>query len=147
MLDMKAKGAPVPLSGTKSKPGADDKKVNSLKRPGSPNLSEMESSGNESSRKRPKKNATGSFRDSRASTPVPGAQRPKKAPGAASDGEATGAEMSDGGRPKKIKNLPVGSHSKGTPVTSRAGSPVPGSGMTFISLILFFFLLRQVQCY
>lgn len=135
LLDPKAKGPNGQAPGTKLKTGADAKKVNSLKRPGSPNLSEMESSGNESSRKRPKKNATGSFRDSRGSTPVPGSQRPKKAPGAASDGEATGAEMSDGGRSKKMKKLPVGSHSRGTPVASRAGSPTPGSGQTLLSFL------------
>lgn len=128
LLDPKAKGPNGPVPGNKSKPGADAKKVNNLKRPGSPNLSEMESSGNESSRKRPKKTATGSFRDSRASTPVPGSQRPKKNPGAASDGEA---EMSDSARHKSMKTLPVGSHSRGTPVASRAGSPIPGSGETF----------------
>ncbi|KAF3767472.1 hypothetical protein M406DRAFT_288549 [Cryphonectria parasitica EP155] len=88
----------------------------------------MESSGNESSRKRAKKAATGSVRDSRASTPV--SQRPKKIPGASSDGEATATEMSDSGRPKALKKkskLVVGSHGKGTPTGSRAGSPVPGS--------------------
>ncbi|CAN8103086.1 unnamed protein product [Discula destructiva] len=122
--DSKGKGPNGQPSATKPKHGPDGKKVNSLKRPGSPNLSEMESSGNESSRKRPKKNATGSFNGSRASTPIPGSQRSKKAPGAASD-----AEMSDGGHPTKMqKVLPVGSHSRGTPVASRAGSPVPESG-------------------
>lgn len=126
-LEAKGKSANGQPPGTKPKPGADGKKVNNLKRPGSPNLSEMESSGNESSRKRPKKHATGSFRDSRASTPVPGPQRLKKGAGAASDGEAT-AEMSDSGRPKKIQKLPVGSHSRSSPATSRPGSPVPGSG-------------------
>lgn len=122
-----SKGSTAVPSSSKLKAGPDSKKVNSLKRPGSPNLSELESSGNESSRKRPKKTATGSVRDSRASTPVQ-SQRPKKAPGAASDGEATGAEMSDGGRSKiSKKTLVVGSHGKGTPAGSRAGSPVPGS--------------------
>jgi len=41
-------------------------------------------------------------------------------PVAGSDGEATGGEMSDGGRKKKIK-LRLG----GSPTGSRAGSPVP----------------------
>lgn len=132
MLDQKtgagSKAPNAASSSSKLKSAPDSKKVNSLKRPGSPNLSEMESSGNESSRKRPKKTATGSFRDSRASTPVQSSQRLKKAPGAASDGEATGTEMSDGGRNKiKKKVLVVGSHGKGTPTGSRAGSPVPGS--------------------
>lgn len=112
---------------------SDTKKVNSLKRPGSPNLSELESSGNESSRKRVKKTATGSIQNSRASTPVPtaqnGLQRPKKAAGATSDGEATGAEMSDAGRKKFTKKIKLvsGSHGKGTPTGSRTGSPVPGA--------------------
>lgn len=119
-----SKGPTATPSGSKPKTGPDTKKVNSLKRPGSPNLSEFESSGNESSRKRPKKTATGAIRDSRASTPVQG-QRPKKAPGAASDGEGTAAD-SDGGRSKMNKTLVVGSHGKGTPAGSRAGSPVPG---------------------
>lgn len=132
LLDQKAgtgsKGLNAAASSSKLKSAPDSKKVNSLKRPGSPNLSEMESSGNESSRKRPKKTATGSFRDSRASTPVQSSQRLKKASGAASDGEATATEMSDGGRNKvKKKALVVGSHGKGTPTGSRAGSPVPGS--------------------
>lgn len=130
-LDQKAaaglKGANAAPSGSKLKAGPDSKKVNNLKRPGSPNLSELESSGNESSRKRHKKAATGSVRHSRASTPVQ-SQWPKKASGAASDGEATGAEMSDGGRSKiSKKKLVVGSHGKSTPAGSRAGSPVPGS--------------------
>lgn len=127
------KTAPTGSNTGKPKSVSDTKKVNSLKRPGSPNLSEMESSGNESSRKRVKKNATGSVQNSRASTPVPGAQnglqRPKKAVGATSDGEATGAEMSDAGRKKFTKKIKLvsGSHGKGTPTGSRAGSPVPGA--------------------
>ncbi|KUI68400.1 Transcription initiation factor IIF subunit alpha [Cytospora mali] len=104
-----------------------DKKGKSLKRPGSPNLSEMESSGNESSRKRIKKQATGSVRGSRASTPMSSSQRAKAVTGAMSDGEATGGEMSDAGRKKKVPRVTVvsGSHNKGTPSSSRAGSPVP----------------------
>lgn len=131
--DQKTGNAPkattAALAALKSKT-ASDSKVNNLKRPGSPNLSELESSGNESSRKRVKKLNTGSVQNSRASTPVPGPQngipRPKKIGGATSDGEATGAEMSDAGRKftKKIK-LVSGSHGKGTPTGSRAGSPVP----------------------
>ena len=42
-------------------------------------------------------------------------------PTAGSDGEATGGEMSDGGRKKKLK-LRLG----GSPTGSRAGSPAPG---------------------
>lgn len=123
------KGPTAASSNNKLKPGPDTKKVNSLKRPGSPNLSEFESSGNESSRKKVKKTVPGSVRgqDSRSSTPVQ-SQRPKKMGGAASDGEATGTEMSDGGRKlHKKKKISLASHSRGTPLGSRAGSPVPGA--------------------
>lgn len=127
------KATPTGSTTGKPKTATDTKKVNSLKRPGSPNLSELESSGNESSRKRVKKNATGSVQNSRASTPVPtaqnGLQRSKKIGGATSDGEGTGAEMSDAGRKKFTKKIKLvsGSHGKGTPTGSRAGSPVPGA--------------------
>lgn len=109
----------------------DGKKSKSLKRPGSPNLSEMESSGNESSRKRAKKQATGSVQGSRSSTPMPSSQRAKLAAGAMSDGEATGGEMSDAGRAKKKGHkvtVVSGTHGKGTPTGSRAGSPAPAAG-------------------
>lgn len=106
------------------KQGAPDptKKVKSLKRPASPHASE--SSGNESSRKvkKMKKSLAGtSGNPSRASTPM--ASRPRVA-GAASDGEGTAGEGSDGGLRKKIK-LKGGTGPKGTPAGSRAGSPVP----------------------
>ncbi|OAA55993.1 Transcription Factor IIF, Rap30/Rap74, interaction [Cordyceps fumosorosea ARSEF 2679] len=97
-----------------------DKKSKSLKRAGSPALSE--SSGNESSRKKMKKSVV-TAPGSRAGTPIPGAARKKKlGAGSTSDGEATAGEMSDGatGPRKKIKL--VGS-AKGTPSASRAGSP------------------------
>ncbi|KAG8166500.1 hypothetical protein KVR01_002189 [Diaporthe batatas] len=114
----------------KPKTAPDSKKGKSLKRPGSPNLSEMESSGNESSRKRAKKQATGSVQGSRSSTPLPSSQRAKLAAGAMSDGEATGGEMSDAGRAKKKAHkvtVVSGTHGKGTPTGSRAGSPAPGA--------------------
>ncbi|OLN81235.1 Transcription initiation factor IIF subunit alpha [Colletotrichum chlorophyti] len=96
------------------------KKGKSLKRPGSPNLSE--SSGNESSRKKLKKHAVASVQQSRSSTPV--GQKSHLGKGPMSDGEATGGEMSDGQlRKKKIKL--VGTGARGTPVGSRAGSPIP----------------------
>lgn len=136
------------------------KKAKSLKRPGSPNLSE--SSGNESSRKKHKKKHHSSA--SGSSTPIPGSRPMSPAPsqsaggqspqrknsvviklsvdpnkvseiqsalpnpspvrgGAASDGEATGGEMSDGGKQKK-KKLMI-SFNKGSPTGSRAGSPAP----------------------
>lgn len=123
-----AKGA-GPASG-KPKALPDVKKGKSLKRPGSPNLSEMESSGNESSRKRAKKQATGSVPGSRSSTPLPSSQRAKLATGAMSDGEATGGEMSDAGRAKKKGHkvtVVSGTHGKGTPTGSRAGSPAPAA--------------------
>lgn len=119
------------------------KKVKSLKRPGSPNLSE--SSGNESTRKKHKKNTgTSTPRALSSGQPIPG-QTPRKSsiiklainpnrlteinshapnPNAAmSDGEATGGEMSEGGKKKKIKL-----RMQGSPNASRAGSPAPGKG-------------------
>lgn len=113
-----SKGTNTP-SGRKEKKAENAKKGKSLKRPGSPNLSE--SSGNESSRKRAKKNPPSSIQPSRSGTPIPRQQRGKG--GAASDGE----EMSDGGRGKKKIKL-LGTGAKGTPAGSRAGSPVPAAG-------------------
>lgn len=139
-----SKVAPTASTTGKPKTVSDTKKVNSLKRPGSPNLSELESSGNESSRKRVKKTATGSVQNSRASTPVPnaqnGLQRPKKVAGATSDGEATGAEMSDAGRKKFTKKIKLvsGSHGRGTPTGSRAGSPVPGASQLPSGIVISF---------
>jgi len=116
----------------KPKPADISKKAKSLKRPGSPNLSE--SSGNESSHRRVKKQATGpsSLKGSRSTTPMPGQQRvvvKGGAGGAASDGEATAGEMSDGARARKQKIKIVGSGARGTPVGSRAGSPTPTQGL------------------
>jgi len=138
------------------------KKAKSLKRAGSPNLSE--SSGNESTRKKKKKHhsssqpiggstpAPGSRQISPApstSQPVPG-QSPRKssiiklnvnpsklseihsappnpspvqAGSSMSDGEATGGEMSDGGKKNKKIKLRI---TDGSPTGSRAGSPAPG---------------------
>ncbi|KAK5998129.1 Transcription initiation factor IIF subunit alpha-like protein [Cladobotryum mycophilum] len=99
------------------------KKGKSLKRAGSPALSE--SSGNESTRKKLKKTSV-TAPGSRSGTPLPTTntvRRPKIVAGSGSDGEATAGEMSDAaGLKKKIKI--VGS-SKGTPSVSRAGSPNP----------------------
>ena len=118
-----------------------------MKRPGSPNLSE--SSGNESTRKKHKKNTgtntpLGSRALSPSSQPIPG-QTPHKSsiiklainpnrlteinsrtpnPNVAmSDGEATGGEMSEGGKKKRLKL-----RLQGSPNTSRVGSPAPGRG-------------------
>lgn len=124
-----SKGNGTP-QGKKSVPDA-SKKGKSLKRPGSPMVSD--SSGNESSRKNKKKKvgpSNPSLTASRSGTPVP--RRP--APGSASDADATGGEMSDGvgGKTKKKKktgsNLATGTGARGTPVGSRAGSPAPASG-------------------
>lgn len=113
-------------------PSGKHKQGKSLKRPGSPNLSE--SSENEASRKKAKKLATGSVLPSRSSTPVPGQQRAKGLGGSTSDGEATGGEMSDGGiKRTRVKLGATGSSSRGTPVGSRAGSPIPGSGSKPVS--------------
>jgi transcription initiation factor TFIIF subunit alpha len=103
------------------------KKIKSLKRPADPNVSD--SSGNESTRKLKKikslaAGASGSANASRSGTPLP--RRPG---GAASDGEGTANEGSDGGkpRPKKIKLKAPGT-ATGTPTGSRAGSPAPQAG-------------------
>lgn len=124
------KGSTTPQG--KKTSDATGKKGKSLKRPGSPNLSE--SSGNESSRKKVKKHANGgSVRPSRSSTPLPG-QPPRTkilksgsstGTGALSDGEATGGEMSDGaaGGKRRIKIVKPGARS--TPSGSRASSPNP----------------------
>ncbi|KAF1733972.1 Transcription initiation factor IIF subunit alpha [Beauveria bassiana] len=112
-----AQGATTPQG--KQKHG--DKKNKSLKRAGSPALSE--SSGNESSRKKLKKTAA-TAPGSRSGTPVPGVVRKKKlGAGSASDGEATAGEMSDGAGPRKKMKLV--SSANGTPSASRAGSPTP----------------------
>lgn len=97
------------------------KKNKSLKRVGSPTLSE--SSGNESSRKKLKKVATPAM-GSRSGTPIPGAMKQKyrKGAGSGSDGEGTGGEMSDGAGARKKLKLGAGSVG-GTPTASRAGSP------------------------
>lgn len=114
-----------------------------LKRPGSPTHSE--SSGNESTlRKKVKKKAGSTAGHSRSTTPMPqgpgmpsqAGQRRKAMGGSASDGEVTGGEMSDG-QPKKKKIKLLSSSSRGTPVGSRAGSPlpVPASGKLHASSI------------
>lgn len=131
----------VGASGTSSKgnntpqgkKGAADggKKGKSLKRPGSPMVSD--SSGTESTRKNKKKKvgpSTSSLGGSRSTTPMPGGLPRRPGAGSGSDGEATGAEMSDGagGKKKKKKSrthLGTGTGAKGTPVGSRAGSPAP----------------------
>ncbi|CAK7226587.1 transcription factor IIF subunit tfg1 [Sporothrix curviconia] len=124
------KGSTTPQG--KKTSDATGKKGKSLKRPGSPNLSE--SSGNESSRKKIKKHANGgSVKPSRSSTPLPG-QPPRSkiiksgsttGAGALSDGEATGGEMSDGAGTGKRRIKIVGAGARSTPSGSRASSPNP----------------------
>ncbi|EJT74961.1 hypothetical protein GGTG_08799 [Gaeumannomyces tritici R3-111a-1] len=122
--DAKDKKAAAKGSGAAGKSKADATKgPKSLKRPGSPNLSE--SSGNESTRKKAKKTATSSVQPSRSGTPLPQRTKVKPAGSATSDGEATGGEMSDGGLKKKKLSKLGGT---GTPGGSRAGSPVPSQG-------------------
>ncbi|KAL2761124.1 hypothetical protein ACRALDRAFT_2024979 [Sodiomyces alcalophilus JCM 7366] len=107
------------------------KKGKSLKRPGSPDLSE--SSETEPSRKKKQKKATGtSVQPSRSGTPLPpgvAGQKPRPGLASTSDGEATGGEMSDGQqqrkKQKKIKLVSGGA--RATPTGSRAGSPSAAS--------------------
>lgn len=124
------------------------KKGKSLKRAGSPALSE--SSGNESTRKKLKK-ASGAATD-RPSTPGLQAntvRRPKITAGSGSDGEFTAGEMSDGAMQKKKIKL-IGS-SRGTPSASRAGSPNPAQAgklmFTLLNITLSFVLITcRIRC-
>lgn len=114
----------------KHKQGDASKKGNTLKRAGSPALSE--SSGNESSRKKLKKSAAAPT-GSRSGTPLPQTavpRRSKMGAGSGSDGEGTAGEMSDGAGPRKKIKL-IGSGGKGTPSGSRAGSPIPTQGSKY----------------
>lgn len=90
--------------------------IRNKKRPGSPNLSEA--SGNESSRKKHKKN-----RDKLA-----GGSRTSNLKGA---GSGSDSEMTDAGKvrkkDKKKHRLMMGASPSGTPGTSRAGSPAASS--------------------
>ncbi|KAH6607935.1 transcription initiation factor iif subunit alpha [Trichoderma cornu-damae] len=122
-----SKGSTTP-QGKQKLPEA-GKKGKSLKRAGSPALSE--SSGNESTRKKLKKSSAAAP-ESRPSTPglpqTNTVRRPKITAGSGSDGEVTAGEMSDGAMQKKKIKL-VGS-SRGTPSVSRAGSPNPATAGT-----------------
>ncbi|KAK8051434.1 transcription Factor IIF- Rap30/Rap74- interaction [Apiospora rasikravindrae] len=106
------------------------KKGKSLKRAGSPGVSD--SSGTESTRKKKAKTgpSTASLAGSRSSTPLM-VGNPSHLSGSTSDGEATGGDMSDGAggikKKKKANQLSIGTHPKGTPTGSRAGSPNPPS--------------------
>lgn len=126
----KAKAKATGSQGSTPQGKKGEKKSKSLKRAGSPALSE--SSGNESSRKKIKK-TTSAATGSRAGTPIPGALRKgKMGAGSTSDGEATAGEMSDGAGPRKKIKL-VGS-TRGTPSASRAGSPAPAGKLAAASV-------------
>ncbi|RDA85158.1 hypothetical protein CP532_1551 [Ophiocordyceps camponoti-leonardi (nom. inval.)] len=116
-----AKGTPTPQG--KQKPSDAPKKGKSLKRAGSPALSE--SSGNESSRKKMRKTAAPAA-GSRAGTPLPQAN-PLRRTKAGGDGEATAGDVSDGAGPRKKPKLADTSR-KGSPAVSRASSPNPAQG-------------------
>ncbi|KJZ79433.1 hypothetical protein HIM_00902 [Hirsutella minnesotensis 3608] len=107
----------------KQKQGDLLKKGKSLKRAGSPTLSE--SSGNESSRKKMKKSAV-TAPGSRSDTPLSQSNAMRR-PNAGSDGEATTGELSDGAGPRKKAKL-AGTGGKGSPSASRANSPNPALG-------------------
>ncbi|KAH7380774.1 hypothetical protein BKA66DRAFT_442304 [Pyrenochaeta sp. MPI-SDFR-AT-0127] len=93
----------------------------SKKRPGSPNLSEA--SGNESSRKKHKKNRDRLADGSRKSTLAN-----LKGAGSGSDSEMTDAGKIKKKKDKKEKNrLVLGGSPSGSPGTSRAGSPAASS--------------------
>ncbi|KAI6093997.1 Rap30/74 interaction domain-containing protein [Hypoxylon rubiginosum] len=123
----KDKGTGTPSKGTSTPQGKKAaaeaaKKGKSLKRAGSPMVSD--SSGTESTRKK-KKTTHGS----RATSPVPSSRRGKSGVGSTSDGEGTAGEMSDGAGGKKnrlsVKPPGTGGSRKGTPAGSRAASPAP----------------------
>ncbi|OAA46282.1 transcription initiation factor IIF subunit alpha [Metarhizium rileyi] len=103
------------------------KKTKSLKRAGSPALSE--SSGNESSRKKMKKSPM-IGNGSRAGTPTSQSNLPRQSKaghGSGSDSEAIAGEMSDSAVISRKGHKMVGSGGRGTPVASRAGSPNPAT--------------------
>ncbi|CAJ2501866.1 Uu.00g047190.m01.CDS01 [Anthostomella pinea] len=107
------------------------KKTKSLKRAGSPMVSD--SSGAESTRKKKKLETGASMAGSRGNTPLPANQRIRSGAGSTSDGEATAGEMSDGAGGKKKKKRPVlGASARGTPSGSRAGSPVAPHGSNVV---------------
>ncbi|EEY22209.1 transcription initiation factor IIF subunit alpha [Verticillium alfalfae VaMs.102] len=119
--DANSKGTLTPSGKQKEADAA--RKGKSLKRPGSPNLSESSETESTLRKKKLKKNGS-SVQVSRSGTPLPSGHKHKVGMSSMSDGEATGGEMSDGQqRKKKIKLLGTGARS--TPTGSRAGSPAP----------------------
>ncbi|KAF2761105.1 hypothetical protein EJ05DRAFT_473665 [Pseudovirgaria hyperparasitica] len=114
------------------------KATNNLKRPGSPNLSEM--SGNESSRKKSKKkhalsqpthtNARPMSPDNAPSSSAPTKLKSKLRGGA---GSGSDSDMTEGGRKQKLK---LRLSPPGTPGGSRAGSPAVVGGSTAGSAVL-----------
>ncbi|KAG5984071.1 hypothetical protein E4U55_006103 [Claviceps digitariae] len=118
------KSSMTPLG--KSKQSDQVKKTKSLKRAGSPALSE--SSGNESSRKKMRKTTAAAAPGGRSGTPASQPHLIHRNPtgqGSASDGEATAGEMTDGAVTQRKAAKLVGSNSRGTSSTPRAGSPTP----------------------
>ncbi|GAB7353374.1 hypothetical protein MBLNU459_g3854t1 [Dothideomycetes sp. NU459] len=118
----------------------------SLKRPGSPNLSEA--SGSESTHKRIKKQHSSSSQPSRTMSPAipdgaralsPNSAIPRRPlsqnAGSGSDTEASGTERRSKNKNKTVppRSMPgspgYGTPANGTPVGSRAGSPVPSVPM------------------
>ncbi|KAG7105230.1 Transcription initiation factor IIF subunit alpha like protein [Verticillium longisporum] len=121
--DANSKGTLTPSGKQKEADAA--RKGKSLKRPGSPNLSESSETESTLRKKKLKKNGS-SVQVSRSGTPLPSGHKHKVGMSSMSDGEATGGEMSDGQqRKKKIKLLGTGA--RGTPTGSRAGSPAPAA--------------------
>ncbi|KAG6005906.1 hypothetical protein E4U21_007540 [Claviceps maximensis] len=109
----------------KSKQSEQIRKTKSLKRAGSPALSD--SSGNESSRKK-MKTTSATAAESRSGTPAAQSHLGHRNPanqGSVSDGDATAGEMTDGAVPQRKGAKLVGSSSRGASSTSRAGSPTP----------------------
>lgn len=95
----------------------------SLKRPGSPNLSDA--SGNESSRKKAKIGSqTNAASGARSLSP----EAANRIPRHGGSGSGSDTEASRAGKPRiRLKASPPGSRS-GSPAGSRSGSPAPGSG-------------------
>ncbi|KAF2405275.1 hypothetical protein EJ06DRAFT_545813 [Trichodelitschia bisporula] len=120
MAGSSSKGTNTPNGG---KPNAAGKSTTSLKRPGSPNLSEA--SGNESSRKKAKKQHESADKPPTSLKDLQARQlaqkHARKGAGSGSDTDATA-----GGKKPGLKIKPGGSKA-GTPNGSRAGSPAVGA--------------------
>ncbi|KAL8832037.1 MAG: hypothetical protein Q9191_000530 [Dirinaria sp. TL-2023a] len=131
-----SRGTNTPSGRASKNPLPPTKPSSSLKRPGSPNMSEA--SGNESSRKKHKKNGFAASQPPQppsrpmspnlappsSSAPAVGSKRPRSNAGSGSEGEAAGSggEMSDNTR-RRVKLKLSQPSANGTPQLSRAGSP------------------------